>query len=357
MSFAPLRPCNSIAASALLTLALLGCLGSARATPTLQTETPPPSPSPQPTPSRPILLTDPVPDPHQADVRWFAATGHTLRGTFLDYWNRYGGLAQFGYPITEEFAEPLGPDKKPYTVQYFQRNRFEHHPENAGTQYEVLLGTLGRDFHAADPPASPIVGSAYFTQTGHNLSGAFKAYWETHGGLLVHGYPITEQFEEKNPIDGKTYTAQYFERSRFELHPENAGGPYEVLLGLLGTQLAQQKQYFSGAYPLYGHAADFSWVAGRIELYAVNCGGPPECGCVLFRYDESDKHGHVQVAGNSRVRARLLYETSTSEHPYIIVFGQLSYVTGECLDDINARSFFFSIMQTNLNQSTLAPVH
>jgi hypothetical protein len=28
-------------------------------------------------------------------------------------------------------------------VQYFERNRFEYHPENAGTPFEVLLGLLG----------------------------------------------------------------------------------------------------------------------------------------------------------------------------------------------------------------------
>src|SRR5689334_2032092 len=49
------------------------------------------------------LPTDRVPDPHVSGVVWFAATGHTLRGTFLKYWNQFGGLAQFGYPITEEF--------------------------------------------------------------------------------------------------------------------------------------------------------------------------------------------------------------------------------------------------------------
>jgi len=29
-------------------------------------------------------------------------------------------------------------------VQYFERNRFEYHPENEGTRYNVLLGLLGR---------------------------------------------------------------------------------------------------------------------------------------------------------------------------------------------------------------------
>jgi len=34
---------------------------------------------------------------------------------------------------------------------------------------------------------------------------------------------------------------QYFERARFEYHPENAGTPYVVLLGLLGTDEVRNK--------------------------------------------------------------------------------------------------------------------
>src|SRR5947207_11167047 len=92
--------------------------------------------TPTPQTTRPILLTDPVPDPHQIDAQWFAPTGHTLRGAFLDYWQQHGGLAQFGYPITEEFVEVVGPDHAPVQGQYFVRNRFEHHQENVGTPYE-----------------------------------------------------------------------------------------------------------------------------------------------------------------------------------------------------------------------------
>ena len=36
--------------------------------------------------------------------------------------------------------------------------------------------------------------------------------------------------------DGKQYQVQWFERARFELHPENAA-PYDVLLGLLGNEV------------------------------------------------------------------------------------------------------------------------
>ncbi|HEU5424150.1 MAG TPA: murein L,D-transpeptidase, partial [Nitrolancea sp.] len=54
--------------------------------------------------------------------------------------------------------------------------------------------------------------------------------------LAVFGYPISEEFQEQNPADGKMYTVQYFERARFEYHPEFKGTPYEVELGLLGRQ-------------------------------------------------------------------------------------------------------------------------
>jgi hypothetical protein len=65
------------------------------------------------------------------------------RQAFLAYWNTHGGLAQFGYPLSEEFSEQLE-DGQTYTVQYFERARFEWHPENADPQYQVLLGQFGR---------------------------------------------------------------------------------------------------------------------------------------------------------------------------------------------------------------------
>jgi hypothetical protein len=39
--------------------------------------------------------------------------------------------------------------------------------------------------------------------------------------------------------DGKQYQVQWFERARFELHPENAA-PYDVLLGLLGNEVTSK---------------------------------------------------------------------------------------------------------------------
>jgi Tol biopolymer transport system component len=178
----------------------------------------------------------PLPGPS----RCFPETGHCLRGIFLQYWERNGGLTQFGYPTGPELLEERR------TVQYTQRARLEWHPENRGTQYEVLLGRLGADvadarsaagevpFRRVARPSSP--NTLYFPETGHTLSAPLRAYWERNGGLPVFGYPLSEPFRERSATDGKEYLVQYFERNRLEYHPENRGTPSEVLLGLLGVQ-------------------------------------------------------------------------------------------------------------------------
>ncbi|HEX2911270.1 MAG TPA: N-acetylmuramoyl-L-alanine amidase [Chloroflexia bacterium] len=193
-----------------------------------------------PTDRAPSRASDP-------NVRYFNETGHNLGYGFRGYWERNGGLELFGYPLTEEFTEesPTQPGKF-YTVQYFQRNRFEYHPEYKGTQYEVLLGLLGVQLTAdrtffKTAAFTNTASKVYFKETGHSLGGTFYSYWKAHGGLPIFGYPISEEFQERNADDGKVYTVQYFERNRFEYHPENKGTRYEVLLGLLGTEICRRK--------------------------------------------------------------------------------------------------------------------
>src|SRR5690242_10654200 len=79
----------------------------------------------------------------QGDSHTFPETGKTVSGSFLKYWTEHGGLAQQGFPITEQMQEVSDTDGKTYTVQYFERAVFELHPEFAGTQNEVLLSLLG----------------------------------------------------------------------------------------------------------------------------------------------------------------------------------------------------------------------
>ena len=188
-----------------------------------------------------MLVTLPLPASAQPARRCFPETGFCISGAIRTYWERNGGLQVFGYPITDQRMETVegtwtGP------VQWFERDRLEDH----GTDRQgVLAGRLGarylelqgRWWQPGNEPRGGSTGSCrYFEQTGYNVCNpAFRTYWEQNGGLERFGYPISDVFQEE--IDGRTSTVQYFERRRMEYHPEHAGTPSEVLLGLLGRDL------------------------------------------------------------------------------------------------------------------------
>jgi hypothetical protein len=190
-----------------------------------------------------------------AGRRHFPETNHTLGGEFLAYWSRNGGLPVFGYPLTEEFMQKNASDGKGYAVQYLERQRYELHPENAGTPYIVLLGRLGAEALAARgldwqtlPKASPGAPHSY-AQTGQAIDPLFWDYWRTHGlelgdpgvsereALALWGYPLSGLLDERLP-DGSTIKVQWYERARLEYHPENQP-PYNVLLGRLAADTAE----------------------------------------------------------------------------------------------------------------------
>jgi hypothetical protein len=64
------------------------------------------------------------------------------------------------------------------------------------------------------------------------ISGRFLDYWRAHGGLPIFGYPLSPARNEVNREDGQTYLTQWFERTRFELHPGIAA-PFDVQLGFV----------------------------------------------------------------------------------------------------------------------------
>ena len=84
--------------------------------------------------------------------------------------------------------------------------------------------------------AAPREGATYFTETGHNVGGTFLEYFGANGSQEIFGLPLTEEFDEPGADGGATLRVQYFQRARMEHHPELAGTPYEVQLGLLGTE-------------------------------------------------------------------------------------------------------------------------
>jgi hypothetical protein len=84
-------------------------------------------------------------------------------------------------------------------------------------------------------PGPAAAAEMCFSETGQCLKDAFLNYWQNRGGLELLGFPISGEFVEVSPTDGKPYTVQYTERTRLERHPENAP-PYNVLAGLLGRE-------------------------------------------------------------------------------------------------------------------------
>ena len=138
-------------------------------------------------------------------------------------------------------------------AQWFERVRLELHPENA-RPYDVLLGRLGvdrltqqgRDWFTF-PKTEAQTDCRFFAETGHNVCGAILAAWRASGlefdgkqgyseaeSLALFGLPLSDAQTET--IEGKDYSVQWFERARFELHPENQP-PYDVLLGRLGAEV------------------------------------------------------------------------------------------------------------------------
>lgn len=214
----------------------------------------------------PVAAASPSQMTDDAGRHYFSETGYyvsDLPHGFLSYWEKNGGLPVFGYPISGEIQETNPDTGQTLTVQYFERARFEYHPENAGTPYAVELGRFGDEvlrqlYGNVDTIEAwhPDTGAGeFFDTTGHNVQGfpadgldtesIFYSYWHNHGldlgdsgisfreSLALFGYPISDVFDEEQP-DGSIYQVQYFERARFEYHPELRGTSYVVLLGLFG---------------------------------------------------------------------------------------------------------------------------
>src|SRR4051812_7538741 len=114
----------------------------------------------------------------QGTSRTFTETGKTVSGRFLEYWNANGGLAQQGYPITDQRQEKSDTDGKTYTVQYFERAVFELHPENKAPN-DVLLSLLGNFLYKEKYPSGApnqkvsTDGAQKFSQTNHSVGGKF----------------------------------------------------------------------------------------------------------------------------------------------------------------------------------------
>ncbi|MGQ9548872.1 MAG: lamin tail domain-containing protein [Roseiflexus sp.] len=190
----------------------------------------------------------------QMAERCFPETGFYISGRIREFWEQNGGLPVFGYPKGPQ--QEMQIEGKLLQAQQFERNRLELHPENA-RPYDVLLGRLGADRLAqlgrdpfSFPTSTPQPGCRYFPETQHNVCGDILNAWRANGlefdgrrgkseaeTIALFGLPLSDVVTEE--IEGRIYQVQWFERARFELHPENQP-PYNVLLGLLGNEIIAQ---------------------------------------------------------------------------------------------------------------------
>jgi cell wall-associated NlpC family hydrolase len=217
-----------------------------------------------------------------APVSTASPTGHDVAGRFQSFYDQSGGLPVFGYALSGPVYE------NNLFVQYFQRQRFEWHPENAGTPYDVLLGRLGFDaaqaqgllttwpFQPQPTPSAENPDCTYFAETGHSLCRGFRDYWQSHGlefgdagvsyreSLALFGYPLSDEYVDQATGE----TVQYFERARLEYHPENPA-PYQVQLGLLG------EPSWSSVAATATPAPDTSTIGQQIAAEAMKYLGSP----------------------------------------------------------------------------------
>lgn len=209
-----------------------------------------------------VLLATVPPSTIQAqdDRRCFAETGFCISGPILHFWERNGGIAVFGMPKTAQYAETI--EGNHLQVQWFERARLEVHPEHA-PPFDVLMGHLGRieleDTMATTDwqPPSPqeqTDGCLAFSETGYAicdqhireayLSGGIELDgqpgYSVNENMALFGLPLTPLITEM--LEGRERQVQYFERARFELHPENPP-PHNVQLGLLGNMLIERNQH------------------------------------------------------------------------------------------------------------------
>lgn len=168
---------------------------------------------------------------------YFKRSGHTLRGTFLDYWRANGGQAVFGLPISEPFA------LNGYYSQAFERVVLQYRPEYQYVEAPVLhAAPIGQTLARANgdlttssgqrrlgggdprsgvwtplnPNGSSLAnalerGALYFENTGHTVSGRFLDWFNANDGQWYLGQPISQTFQR----NGQTW--QYFEGGALRL--------------------------------------------------------------------------------------------------------------------------------------------
>jgi hypothetical protein len=299
-----------------------------------------------PTAAAPLFQQQPICFPN-------AGISDCIAPAFSAYWRGNGGLPVFGYPIGP--LAPYAPPGSTATVdtQWTERNRLERHPENSAP-YNVLIGRvgaerleqLGRDHWADGGEQGPQDGCIWFAETRQNVcdqaAGAgFKSYWEQNGlrigglsryeqSLALFGLPLTAANPEPGP-NGELIVTQWFERARFEWHPDNPA-QYRVLLGLLGREVRDALPAAPGgraaAAPIFGVEINRGDVGATL-------GQLPGFGPAMVRFNMVDwglvesARGEYDWSKLAGLEAELAAISASGAEPLVIVSGAPSWAQRE----------------------------
>ena len=129
-------------------------------------------------------------------------------------------------------------------------------------------------------------GERYFPETGHALDPRFAEYFDSHGGLALLGYPITDAFTDPNGI-----LVQYLQNARIEYVFDLAAGRMAPTLALLGEQMGGgELKLRPPTFPMnirpgcHFYDASGHWVCHQFLEFFESHGGP-----ALFGYPISEE--------------------------------------------------------------------
>ncbi len=155
----------------------------------------------------------------------------------------------------------------------------------------------------------------------------FWPYYAEHDGLRVFGLPISPV----TTVNGRT--VQWFERSRLEYWPENAGTPYEIQPGLVGREYTHgrvfpQQTFFPSRPGLVFFRETSHGVGGRFLEYWTAHGGLD-----IFGYPISEEIPEVLEDGRihtvqyfERARMELHPELPAGEQVLLGLLGRALYL-------------------------------
>ena len=188
------------------------------------------------------------------------------------------------------------------------------------------LGLLySHNFEVATPgrqiPVAPIAGpdpgipagSYYYPQTGQIIGTEFLGHFLQNGGVQAFGIPLTAPLTERGKL------VQYFEKARLERDPALAGTPYEIALGLLGSELTEGSSFVADPpdtnagdlqFPETGHSVrgamrDYFLANGGVDRFGFPISGQITRDGVVVQHFQRARLEHPVANPNQVIAANL----------------------------------------------------